>query len=257
MRYVWLTLIVTCVLLMPLVAEAREKPIICYSFDNIKGDEVGDLSGFGNDGTMEGDPEIVDGQFGKGVEFESNRIRTPASESLGADLFRDGSFTLVVWINPKRAGNTWQQIFRAYQAALSNDTLFVNNDGRLSWRGHVGGVWAGGMCETAGGVVAANTWSHVAVVSDTANFRIYVNGELSQESAFQTTDGNNANYYLGGDPGATGESYSGAVDDFAVFDVPLKEADIVTIKNRGVMSGVAVELRGKLATKWASLKSAF
>jgi hypothetical protein len=256
MKCILSALVLVCIVLMPFVAQAAEKPVIYYSFDSIEGDDVKDLSGFGNDGTMEGEPEIIDGQSGKAVEFESNRITIPASDSLSADLFQ-GSFTLVVWINPKRVGDTWQEIFRAYEGAQSDDTLFINNDGTLSWRGRVGGAWAGGMCETAAGVVDADTWTHVAVVGDTANFRVYVNGALTQESAFQETDGINVVYYLGGDPDHLNESYSGAVDDFAIFTVALGEADIVAIKDRGVQASIAVESKGKLATKWAALKRAF
>ena len=253
MRYILLTLVFAGIVLMPVVVQAGDKPIIYYSFDNIQGNTVKDLSGSGNDGTLENNPSIVNGQFGKGLEFENSRVTMPASDSLGADLFREGSFTLVVWVNPKRTGNTWQQVFRAIRADRTNDTLFINNDGRLSWRGHVNAVWAGGMCETDPGVCEADAWSHAAVVSDAKNFRIYVNGELSKESDFQQTDGANVTYFVGGQSG--GESYSGAVDDFAIFATPLKETDIKLIMDKGVTGGTAVELADKLATQWAVLKS--
>jgi len=90
------------------------------------------------------------------------------------------------------------------------------------------------MCETAPDVVPADQWTHVAVVGDGTNFRIYANGELSQESAFQTTDGSNATYYIGGDPTTTGESYSGMVDDVRVYDHVLTEDDIMaSMLNQG------------------------
>jgi len=255
MKYFLLTLFFVCMVFTPFVTLAMENPVIYYSFDNISGDVVEDLSGFGNDGTLETNPETVAGQFGEGLAFESSRVSVPASDSFGGDLFQE-SFTLVIWINPELAGNTWQQVFRALRAGdESDDTLFVNNDGRLSWRGRVGGAWAGGMCETAAGVVSAGTWSHAAVVGDENNFRVYVNGKLSVESAFQVTDGANVTYLLGGQ--SNGESYSGAVDDFAVFNVALADTEIAAIMNRGVGSAFAVESEGKLATKWAALKSAF
>jgi len=256
MRCVLSILAFVYIVLMPFVAQAVEKPVVYYSFDNIKGDTVEDLSGFGNDGTLEDNPKIVDGKFGKGLEFESSRVTIPASDSLNPNLFQ-GSFTLVVWINPKREGDEWQQVMMTEGIPRARDTIFINNDGRLSWRGRVGGNWAGGMCETAPGVVNANEWTHVAVVGDTKNFRIYVNGKLTMESAFQKTDGGNENHYIGGNPTIPDESYSGAVDDFAIFTVALKEADIVSIKEKGFASIVSVELKGKIATKWATLKNAF
>jgi hypothetical protein len=256
MRYILLILFFVCIALTPFVAHAIEKPVIYYSFDNIRGDAIADLSGFGNDGTLEDNPKIVDGKFGKGLEFESSRVTTPTSDSLNPNLFQS-SFTLVVWINPKRTGDDWQQIMMTEGLPKARDTIFINNDGRLSWRGRVGGNWAGGMCETDPGVVEADKWTHVAVVGDTKNFRIYVDGKLTKESAFQTTDGGNENHYIGGNPTILDESYSGAVDEFAIFTVPLKEADIVAIKDNGLASIVSVELKGKIATKWATLKNAF
>ena len=200
-----------------------------WTFDEGTGTVAGDVSGNGNDGTLQDDPAVVDGQFGRALAFEGSRVAISVSDSLTADLFQ-GSFTLSAWINPTRTGYMWQQIFRSIREDdNSNDTLFINNDGRLSWRGRVGGGWAGGMCETASDVVPADQWTHAAVTGDGTNFRIYVNGALSQESAFQTTDGGNMTYYLGGDPTWLGEGYVGMADDVRIYDEALPEADIIEI----------------------------
>jgi hypothetical protein len=200
-----------------------------WQLDEGTGTTTKDSSGNGNDGTLQGGPTVVDGPFGKTLAFANQRVAIPASKSLTADLFK-GPFTVTAWINPKRTGNTWQQIFRAWRTAgNSNDTLFINNDGRLSWRGLVNAAWAGGMCETAAGVVPADQWTHVAVTGDKTNFRIYVNGALSQTSAWQTTDGSNATYYLGGDPGTAGESYAGMADELRVYDEALTVEKIKAI----------------------------
>jgi hypothetical protein len=204
-------------------------PVGHWTFDDGSGTVAIDASGNGNDGTLEDDPTVVDGKFGLALAFDGSRVAIPASDSLTGNLFQ-GSFTLSAWINPTRAGNTWQQIFRSMIADdTSNDTLFINNDGRLSWRGRVGGGWAGGMCETASDVVPADQWTHAALTGDGTNFRIYVSGILSQESAFQTTDGSNATYYIGGDPTWLGESYAGMVDEVRIHDEALPEVDIAKL----------------------------
>ena len=207
----------------------RDSPdlLAWWTCDDGSGTVVGDASGNGNYGTLEDGPTFVDGQFGQALAFEDNRVAIPASDSLIPDLFQ-GSFTLSVWINPTQTGYMWQQIFRSMIAAdSSNDTLFINNDGRLSWRGRIGGAWAGGMCETAPGVVPADEWTHAAVTGDGTNFRIYANGALSQESAFQTTDGSNATYYLGGDPTWTRESYTGMIDDVRIYNMAVTRLEIL------------------------------
>jgi hypothetical protein len=90
------------------------------------------------------------------------------------------------------------------------------------------------MCETASDVVPADQWTHFAVTGDGTNFRIYVNGALSQESAFQTTDGTNATYYIGGDPTWIDESYTGIIDDFRLYNHVMSEDDIKSsMENQG------------------------
>ena len=201
------SLCLTLLVLVLMVGGSVSADLVAHwTLDEMIGDTAPDSSGNGNDGTLEGGPTVVAGQLGNGLAFNNSRVTIPASDTLPSELFRE-SFTLTVWINPTRTGNTWQQVFRSWKADnTSNDTLFINNDGRLSWRARVNAAWAGGMCETATGVVPAGQWTHVAVVGDQTNFRIYVNGALTQESAFQITDGTNVTYYVGGDPGSAGES---------------------------------------------------
>ncbi len=226
--------LISFVLVLGLISNASAELVGQWKLDDGAGTTALDATGKGNNGTLEDGPTVVDGQFGQALAFEGNRVAIPVSDSLTADLFQR-SFTLSAWINPKRTGDTWQQIFRSIREDdTSNDTLFINNDGRLSWRGRVGGAWAGGMCETAAGVVPADQWTHVAVTGDGTNFRIYVNGALSQESAFQTTDGTNATYYIGGDPTWTDESYTGMIDDVRIYNHVLSEDDIKSsMENQG------------------------
>lgn len=253
MKSVLSTLIFLLFAFVPFTLYSLDKPIVYFSFDNIQGDTVKDLSGNGNDGKLENNPKVIDGKIGKALEFAESRVDFKASDTMSSELFKNGLFTLVLWIKPKLTGNTWQQIFRA--GPDPNDTLFVNNDGRISWRGWVGGAWAGGMCETDPGIIPKDEWTHVAVVGDAKNFRDYVNGKLAKETAFQATRGNNKEFKIGGYSG--GESYSGAVDEFAIFKTPLKEAEINNIKDRGVLAATGFESKGKIVSKWAELKSAF
>ncbi len=226
--------LISFVLVLGLISNASAELVGQWKLDDGAGTTALDATGNGNNGTLEDGPTVVDGQFVQALAFENSRVAIPASDSLTADMFQ-GSFTLSAWINPKRTGDTWQQIFRSIREDdTSNDTLFLNNDGRLSWRGRVGAAWAGGMCETAPDVVPADQWTHVAVTGDGTNFRIYVNGALSQESAFQTTDGTNATYYIGGDPTWIDESYTGMIDDFRVYNHVMSEDDIKSsMENQG------------------------
>jgi hypothetical protein len=229
-----LTYVVSFIVVLGLLSSASAELVGQWKLDEGSGTTAEDASGNGNNGTLEDEPTVADGQFVQALAFDDSRVAIPASDTLTADLFQ-GSFTISAWINPRRVGDTWQQIFRSIREDdTSNDTLFLNNDGRLSWRGRVGGAWAGGMCETAPDVVPADQWTHVAVTGDGSNFRVYVNGALSQESAFQTTEGTNATYYIGGDPTWIGESYTGIIDDFRIYNHVLSEDDVkASMENQG------------------------
>ena len=234
MRRELIYLLLECLVLGVVPAKVAHAELVGqWRFDEGAGTVAADTSGNVNDGTLDGDPTFVEGKFGYALAFDASRVAIPASDTLTSDVFL-GSFTLVAWINPARTGNVWQQIFRSVKAnGESNDTLFINNDGRLSWRGRVDRVWAGGMCETASDVVPANRWTHVAIVGNGASFRIYVNGILSQDSFFKTTDGTNAMYYVGGDPSFIGESFTGLIDDVRIYNRAITEGEILYLYSEG------------------------
>jgi hypothetical protein len=250
MKFAISVLLATFLLMLPFTVKAMEKPIVLLTFDSVSGDIVKDQSGNGNDGKLQNNPKVIDGKSGKAFEFAESRVAVMASKTFTTEIFKEGNFTVVMWIKAKRTGNAWQQVFRAGPNA--NDTIFLNNDGTLSWRGMVNAAWAGGMCETAANTIPADTWTHIAVTGDTKNFRDYVDGKLAKEANFQATMGNNTEYMIGGYSGA--ESYNGAVDEFAVFKASLKEAEINSIISKGVLGATAVDSTSKLATRWGSLK---
>lgn len=118
----------------------------------------------------------------------------------------------------------------------------------MSWRGHVAG-WTV-LCQTDGGVIKKDEWSHAVVQSDGKKFRIYVNGKLAKETDFQETTGANETYRLGGEGG---EGYGGAIDDAAVFSRDLSE-DEITALGDGFDAFLSVEAKDKLATRWGKIK---
>ena len=51
------------------VCSAQEL-VLHLSFDELNGDVAKDLSEFGNDATFKGKPKLIDGVFGKALEFD-------------------------------------------------------------------------------------------------------------------------------------------------------------------------------------------
>lgn len=235
-----------------LIAQAGVAPVLYYSFENITGNIVKDDSGNGNDGEIV-DANQSDGKFGKGLELAAdNRVEIQASDSLHPNLFQ-GKFTLVMWINPTRAGNEWQQLWRSRKDD-NHTTLFLNNNGTLSWRGDVGEAWTI-LCEAPDADPPAGEWTHVAVTGDMKKFRIYVNANEIMDGDWQEMDAENEMYYLGWGAAVAGESYAGKYDEVVVFRETLSKDDLQIIMIQGVERFTAVTSSGKLTTTWGKTKS--
>jgi len=231
-------------------AQIDESLVLCLPFDEGAGDEAEDLSKYGNNGTAVPKADWVDGKLGGAIQVTSGsgHVEIPASDSLTGDTFIE-SFTLTAFVRPALTGDTWQHIWRSRPVESGHNTLFVNIGGFLSWRAMVGGSWTI-LCE--GGVISADEWQHVAMVSDGKNFKMYVNAELAKETNFMETDGAIQTFYVGGD--AMSENYTGAIDEVSVWNRALSEDEIRTLCTEGVEAFLSVDPAGKLAATWGKIK---
>ncbi len=53
-------------------AVLTDELVLCFSFDEGRGNTVKDLSPEKNDGTIQGNPKWVDGKFGKALYFDGS-----------------------------------------------------------------------------------------------------------------------------------------------------------------------------------------
>ncbi len=242
-------------MLMAVVAEAADPALVFYMpMDEGEGKTVADLSGKGNDGELMDGPDWVPGKFGTALEFnEGSRVHIPASDSLHGDIFKD-DFTLIAWVNPTLTGDEWQHVWRSVDGEdNTRATLFLNTGGFFSWRGPVGGTW-GERCVTPGGMVNADEWTHVAVVGDRQDFRIYINGEEAGTAPFEEMDCDIADYYLGFDDRQWSEKFSGAIDEVYILTRAMT-ADEIKAGTKGVMLDIiSVRPAGKFADTWGRVK---
>jgi hypothetical protein len=100
----------------------------------------------------------------------------------------------------------------------------------------------------------------VAAVYDGEEMRIYIDGEPSGEQprGAQNTDTVTpvliGARFTGGVPSSF---FTGVIDDVALFNAALSEADTQTLMEKGLLTvlGLAVNPREKLATAWATIKA--
>ena len=249
-----------CSLLMLIItaAKAADPALVLYlSLDEGKGDTVKDLSGNGNNGTLEDGPKWVDGKFGKALEFsEGNRVYMPASKSLHGDIFK-GEFTLLAWVKPIPGGNQWGHIWRSVDGNDATQcTLFYNSGNFVSWRGQLDGTWAE-RCVSLAGTVIAEEWTYVAVVGDKNEFKIYANGEEAAAWPFVEMDGDITDYYLGYDDRRTwSEWFTGAIDEVYILTRAMTADEIKAGLEGPMMQIISVRPAGKLAVTWGRVRLA-
>jgi hypothetical protein len=232
--------------------EAADAALVLYlPMDEGQGDTTADLSGSGNNGTLEDDPVWVQGKYGNALEFDAgSRVHIPASNSMHGDIYKD-DFTFLAWINPARSGDTWQHIIRSVDGADATQcSLFLNTNGFLSWRGRVAEVW-GEHCGTPDDTIPANEWTHIALVSDQINYKIYANAAEVGSAPYEEMDGGITDFYLAFDGREWAEAYTGIIDEVYMLTEAKSVAEIAEIMEGSVAPVQPVD---KLTATWGHIK---
>ena len=113
--------------------------------------------------------------------------------------------------------------------------------------------------EALGEPLPVNEWVHLVGVWDGTKIYIYVNGELqnSANAVGQPWDSPEP-VYIGADTGCNAGKgrchFGGIIDEIVMFNVPLSEDDIKTLKN-GIDGAFSVDTTGKITTTWGKLKA--
>ncbi|MDE0297094.1 MAG: LamG domain-containing protein [Candidatus Poribacteria bacterium] len=228
-----------------------------WSFDQetIEGKTVKDVWG-ANNGKIEGDPKVVKGKIGEGMEFnggnQSVNVGDPADGSL--DFGARTDFTLEAWAFPKNTGSSMRIIDKKdggdvgymLEHNISDGFQPYANDGK------------GNASRVLEGMTRFEQWTHVVGVFERkGDVELFVNGEsvrsVPSDSQGKENIDNKSPFYIGRRPG--GERWKGILDEIRVYKRVLTEEEIK--QNFEARGGLAhsVEISGKLAITWGRIKS--
>lgn len=249
------------------VANAKmdfENAVAIWLFDDGAGDEIEDISGNDNHGTIQGDSTWVDGKFGGALEFDgvSTVIDCGVGESI--DFVGQQNFSISVWANSntdsivdgmfvyKSLGcSTWAQYGFGVGAIEANSAA----PNKLNFYYRMGNAGDEEVVIDEGDF-PADEWVHAVGTYDGEALKIYINGELVAD---EESDGipwaSTEHVWIGGDPGC-GVRYiwSGLLDEIMIFNKTLSEAEINDLM-KGFEQAGAVSPGGKLATTWSDIRS--
>ena len=210
-----------------------------WLFDELEDNKAKDSSGNGHDGEIEGNFNLVEGEFGSALSLEGS-ISIPHEDSLNLV-----TWSITTWVKLEPGARS---ILQKEDAANMNYHLKLTADGRL-----YGGFTRGpGQWRDAYGKkkIATGEWRHVAVTRDQEALRVYVDGKMEGELVFK------------GDPSHNKEPITilfgaakGAIDDLALFDRGLTADEVKFIMTKGLDEAKVVSQNGKLATTWGKIKA--
>lgn len=237
-------------LLAEFAASADPSLMLYFSFDELNGTQAIDHSQHQNHGTLVGNPVLVEGKFGKALEFngESDYVEVPHDDSLTVDQ----NVTVMAWIHTPRhhgpKGQLWQGIIAKGNNPRSY-SFYTEDGGALSLSVN---DFLGSESEVK---VALNEWQHVVAQVDNGVHRYWINGKNAGVHRFTRDDETIDSEEQTSLPGTADRAsvrignthdviplpdrhFLGRIDEVRVWNRALSETEIVEQMNMGA-SGTA------------------
>ena len=252
-------LIFTSIIAVPGYAIDPNTVVGVWLFDEGKGEIVKDSSKNSHHGSVNGNPQWIDGKFGNALKFDGldDFIDLGSDETLSL-----ATFSVSFWFN--------MEVTQAWNHMVSKGThKGAGNPGAVNWgvmsRENEAGIkyeiyedtkWSG-----ISSPVSLKEWHHVVATYDEDKMELYVDGTskgtlLGAKIKIDKT----RSVKIGAKSveGPTPASYfNGSIDEVAIFNAILPVEDVKAIMNDGLQKALgmtAVAPEGKLSATWASIK---
>ena len=196
-----------------------------WSFDNIQGTVVPDLSGSGNDGTINGAPLTVDGPFGKALQLDgiNDYIDCGNAESLNLTE----KVTLAAWVKTVDAGEP-----AAGQTGGQNHYISKHNSYQMKHRTNllIFAIWDSGSPHATRISIDDSfngEWHHVVGMYDGTVLKTYVDGKLEGEAGHVgDIDPIALNVNIGKNPNQDNMNFDGQIDEALIYNRDLSTAQV-------------------------------
>jgi len=256
MKVLCLTLAIAClVMTFPFVAASIDDAslVLYFPFNEGTGNKVNDYSGKQNNGIVNG-TKWVDGKYGKALSFGGDDAYVEVDKYIPLD---NRPFTLEAWVyRAKDQKESWDMIISQIDTLSQNKGLHFgmrrDNEGAVA----TFAFYSNDLNST--GPIAKEQWYHIAGVYTGKKQQLFINGKLDIERDAAPYAGVKGNIFIGtrpemeGQPGVHGLQFDGIIDEVAIYQKELTEAEINADMN--IIKPLAVFPSGKLATTWGDMK---
>ena len=227
-----------------------KNPVGYWKLEAISGNTARDSSGNGNDGELlfgvkKDKPGVLEGTGDNAMDFDghNDRILIDPDSSM-ANISKGG---VAMWFNPDDL-NGWQALFSADQSGQRDeghlDIWLDGDDLRVRFQYKDNTVSRDSRELRIRNVIHKDQWQHLAVTWDNSRLRVYLNGEevASDSASGWSFNQGNTPIVLGGsirnDGGKDGNHvrslFNGLLDEVAIFDGQLSEADVIELADLDV-----------------------
>jgi len=238
---------------VPDVAVTDSTLVGWWTLDEGIGGTAVDWSGHGNHGTLMGDPQWVDGYHGGALDFDGDdHVDTGNATDLA-------TWTIAAWVISPEApsgatGSGPVHREKNYQFDWNHSDEVFRGAAAMS----VGGTWHAASFDTLKG----RTWYHLAATFDGTALTSYKNGVqvVRNTAAAGTPDAETGTLLIGRHSTASGNYFTGTVDDVRVYDRALTEAEIAeAMRGNPLLAGspnpapgAVVDIRDATMLSWAA-----
>jgi hypothetical protein len=230
-------------------ADITEEDIVGYwPLDDGSGDTAADLSGNEHHGAIT-DGDWVAGQFGGALEF--NGASTFIEVLHHEDFNLGDQFTLAAWAMTSLLVNQHIGLPRKEAEYVLHPT---EGAGAYNLRFYIGqgGAWAAPV--VSADTVAYGDWAHIAATYDGETMKCWIDGAVNAEGALSGDAGPTTNNLRWSNDCCGGRMYEGILDELAILNRALTEAEMQSLMNDGMEGALSVRPSGKLAIRWGTLK---
>ena len=193
----------------------------CWLFNEGSGNKVLDMSGNGNDGTLQGTARYTVCKYGSGLDLDGNSDYADCGNNTTLDV-SDG-FTILVWVYKKAVGNN--TIF-GKQNNVGNDAgYYFRINGPSGFR-NTSESWE----EITVPDISLNIWHQVALTYDGANLAFYLDGVLNVTGAATgTVKAITAKASIGRLGDYDGQYWNGLIDHVLLCNCPSSASEIALL----------------------------
>lgn len=206
-----------------------------YQFENDVTDSTGN-----NNATAYGSPTYTSGQVGQAIDLDGSDDYL----ELPSDVANSDDITLATWVFWD-GGSAWQRIFDF--GVDTNSYMFLTPSDSAGMMAFA--ITTGSNSEEESLVTSApptNQWVHVAITLRGNTAKLYIDGELRVAGHIFA---NPSDLFTSGTPQRNfiGNSqwpdplFSGAIDDFRLYDYALEEAEVANLYAAGSTATTSLE----------------